>query len=715
MTFLNAILLGGLFAGAIPIVIHIINRNRFRRIDWGAMHLLEQILRTQRRRLRIEQLLLLLVRTAIPILLALCMARPVLTGMRALLGKAKTSMVILLDDSYSMNAVSGSQSRFAQAKAQVREIVESLPGGSEVYVGWLCNRGDGIGPSFDRRKVLASLAARKEGYGMARPAEALEAGAAVLSKAHYVDRELVVVSDFQGISWSEDQTEARGRSMDLIENLPIEPPLTLLRGPAEEVGNVAVESLEVSRAVLGVGQKVMIRVNLVNHGSAAIRDMRVYLRVDGQNQDASQITLDPRQEGQVVFTHKFTTAGSHVLEAYAEADALKTDNVMRHSVSVWDQLELLLVSGDTNPKPLESETAFLQIALQPFTSATAASSDLIRASVVTPDRIKPDLVAGNRVVVLANVPRLSDSQVNLLKGFVEAGGGLLVFAGDRIDVEWYNQRLAPSQSPLLPCEVANLVTVTDEDDEAARIVAQHYDHPALEFFNDPRNGSLSGMKIHTRYGLRPRTAAMTRTLAHLDSGEPFMVEHAFGQGRVIQCCTACDDDWSNLPMRPSYLPLMQQLVTYLASTVYPPRNLDVGDKAAALLGPGFVGQSMTMTDPEGRQHTLEAVAAGYHSLVEYTDTYRPGLYVLQTPDEKTVHFVVNASRQESQIKVLEDEKFEALAEEMGARAVSSSADYLKLDRQRRFGREIWKPLLAAILFLILAELLLQQRFSRVRR
>lgn len=168
-------------------------------------------------------------------------------------------------------------------------------------------------------------------------------------------------------------------------------------------------------------------------------------------------------------------------------------------------------------------------------------------------------------------------------------------------------------------------------------------------------------------------------------------------------------------MRPSYLPLMQQLVTYLASTVYPPRNLDVGDKAAAVLGPECAGQSMTLTDPQGRQHQLKAVASGYHSLVEYADTYRPGLYVLQTPDDHKVHFVVNASRRESQLEVLDDEEFQALAAEMGGQAVSSSADYLKLDRQRRFGREIWKPLLAAVLLLILAELLLQQRFSRVRK
>ena len=109
MTFLNAILLGGILAGAIPVIIHIINRNRFRQIRWGAMHLLEQILRSRRRRLRIEQILLLLVRIAIPVLLALCMARPVLTGAKALLGKAKTSLVIVLDNSYSMNAFGATQ------------------------------------------------------------------------------------------------------------------------------------------------------------------------------------------------------------------------------------------------------------------------------------------------------------------------------------------------------------------------------------------------------------------------------------------------------------------------------------------------------------------------------------------------------------------------------------------------------------------------------
>ena len=104
MTFLNILLLGGMAAAAIPVLLHFFNRSRPRVVPWGAMHLLDAAFQAHTRRLKFEQLLLLLVRCLIPVLLALCMARPVLTGMRALLGGAKTSLVILLDNSYSMSA-----------------------------------------------------------------------------------------------------------------------------------------------------------------------------------------------------------------------------------------------------------------------------------------------------------------------------------------------------------------------------------------------------------------------------------------------------------------------------------------------------------------------------------------------------------------------------------------------------------------------------------
>ena len=718
MTFLNAILLGGVLAGAIPIIIHIINRNRFTRIRWGAMHLLEQILRRRRRRLKIEQIILLLVRIAIPVLLAVCMARPVLTGIEALKGTAKTSLVILLDNSYSMNALGSAGSHFTRAKTQINTILNALPRGSQVTVAWMSGRESSqLGPTFDQARLRGMLLARKQGFGAAETAAAIETASGICSNAHYIDRDLVIMSDFQKISWGPDSAEARQRALELVRNIPIAPRLTLLRVGKEVTNNVAVESLDVSRPIIGVDQNLRVRAVVKNYGKTTFDDLRIHFRVDGKNRSASQMTIGPGESGQVVFSHVFTAPGSHVVEIYADADPLKADNVKRFSIPVWDKLPVLLVSGDTNPAPLQSETAFLQIALQPFTSAAATLSDLITTRVITPDKLTAKELMENRVVVLANVPQLSDLQIKVLEDHVRRGGGLLVFPGDRINSDWYNTKMLASGAGLLPCEFAQIVNSDAINPQPAGIVAQHYDHQALEFFNDPRNGSLQGAKLQSWCKLAaPQSSPQDVTIAaHLDTADPFLVEKQFGKGRVIQCCTACDDDWSNLPARPSYLPLMQQLITYLASTVYPPRNVNVGRQLAALLGPENADKTAIITDPDGKRHEIKAVLKDDHCLVEFADTELPGLYALETPDNETIHFVVNTSSKESDLKLLDDAEFTELAEQMQAQPVSSAEQYLQLDKRRRFGREMWKSLLAAILILLFIEVLLQQHFGMVKK
>jgi len=719
MTFLNMMLLGGVLAGAIPIIIHIINRNRFRLLPWGAMHLLEQILRTQRRRLRIEQLILLMVRFAIPILLALCMARPVLTGMQALLGDVKTSMLFLVDNSYSMNACPTTHSLFTQAKREVSTIINSLPRGSEVTVEWMTGQESArIGPTFDRSRVRGALSTRHQGFGMADVAAGLERAAMFFSKAHYADRELVIVSDFQRVSWNQDGAQSRRRSLELIQNLPISPRLTMLHVGKQVEDNIAVESLDLSRPIIGAGQSVRVRSDIRNWGKRGFEDLRVFFRVDGENRSVSQITVQAGQNNQVVFSHTFDTPGSHVVEIYADADPLKADNVKRYSIPVWEKLPVLLISGDTNSEPMQSETAYLEIALQPFTFDASGKSDLIRAKVITQDKLNAEELLVHRVVILANVREMSDLQVTLLRDFIRRGGGMLVFAGDRVNSQWYNDKLFAPGRAVLACRFAETVYTSDNQNVTpAGIVGQHYEHPALELFNDPRNGSLQSMRIHSwlKVIVEQSSPDTVTTLAQLDTGDAFLVEKRFGAGRVIQCCTACDDDWSNLPLRPAYLQLMQQLVTYLAAEVYPPRNVEVGQQLAAILHPDAAEKIAVMTDPEGKRHELKAVREENHSLLEFSHTERPGLYVLETPDNDTIHFVVNTSTAESDLRLLGDGEFDQLAHQMQAEAVTSAEGFFDLDRQRRFGREIWKLVLAGVLIFMFLEMFLQQRFARVKQ
>ena len=133
MSFLNASLLFGAAAFAIPLVIHLLNRSRFERIDWGAMHFLEEALRSNSRRIEWQKWLLLLIRCAIPICLALCMARPLLRDSliaNSLPGTQSIATCIIIDNSLSMEAKQNkppmqASSLFDLAKQTAIELIES--------------------------------------------------------------------------------------------------------------------------------------------------------------------------------------------------------------------------------------------------------------------------------------------------------------------------------------------------------------------------------------------------------------------------------------------------------------------------------------------------------------------------------------------------------------------------------------------------------------
>lgn len=718
MTFLNMALLGGMIAGAVPIIIHLLNRSRFRVVKWGAMHLLENIIRTQKRRLRWEQWLLLLVRALIPIMLALCMARPVIVGVQGLMGQTKSSVTILLDNSYSMNATVATRSQFSLAQQEASAVLSGLPKGTEASVLWMAGGSrELVGPSFDIATLNRAVMGMERGNGVANPSVAMEKAVGVLSRAHYANRDVLIISDFQKTSWSDEAIRERKRAAELLANMPTPPRITLMQTGQEVTENVAVESLDLSRPILGVGQQVRVRASIKNYGKREYGAMRVYFRVDGIEKSASQIDLGPRQTNQVLFSHVFTESGSHVIELVADADTLKADNVLRVSVPVWDQLPVLLVNGDPGREILQGETDFLEIALQPFSEAGQGDlADVIAAEAVTLDRFRPSDLNEKRVVVLANVAALSEPQLTAVEDYTRQGGGLIIFPGDKTNAAWYNEKLGEGGRGLLPCMLGDLAGSLTDVENAVSVVASHYDHPALAFFNDPRKGSLDGPSIRVWYRLEAPdvVGANLSVMARLDTGDPFLVEKGYGRGRVILCSTSADIAWTDYPLKPIYLPLMQQMVTWLAARAEPSRNIEVGQQLVGILPPATAGKVATITDPAGQEHRVVPQFRDTHALVEFDQTSQPGVYMLQSPDEadsELIHFVVRTPRQESNLDLLTAGEVQAVADEIDAGLVESGQDFLDADERRRFGWELWKLLLLVTLGLVFFEMYLQQRIS----
>ena len=385
------------------------------------------------------------------------------------------------------------------------------------------------------------------------------------------------------------------------------------------------------------------------------------------------------------------------------------------SVSVSDRLPVLLVDGDPGEGPMKGETDFAEIALQPYGSGRVDMADLISAVKIRPEDIHPDRLEKVSAVILANAGNLEPSQVTALQDFVRNGGGLLVFPGDRVDSAVYNAALFQEGRGLLPFALDPPAAAAPGRKPAMSVAEQRFEDPVLEIFNDPRNGRLSDASIQQWIRLReassPAATGARKVLVRLENGDVFLAEKQWGAGRVIQCATALDADWSNLPMRPVYLPLLQRLTVYLCGSSFPARNLEPGQSMVAMFEANDVGKTLKLTPPGGIPVELPVVQHGARGVLEYSNTQKPGIYTLTLPDGEGIHFVVNASRKESDLKRLSAGEIGGLAAANGVDLVSSTEEYLRRDRALRFGRELWKPLLWGLLAVVLGELVLAQFFG----
>jgi hypothetical protein len=147
----------------------------------------------------------------------------------------------------------------------------------------------------------------------------------------------------------------------------------------------------------------------------------------------------------------------------------------------------------------------------------------------------------------------------------------------------------------------------------------------------------------------------------------------------------------------------------------PPRNLGVGEEAVAHFPVAAAGTEVKVKDTQDREHSVRIEASGGRGVARFSETQRPGLYTMAGPNNEMVHFVVNTGRAESDLEQLTEAERSEVAEGMEANLISSLQEYRELDQSRRYGQEIWKPILWLLLFILFFELWLERRMARRRK
>jgi von Willebrand factor type A domain/Aerotolerance regulator N-terminal len=693
---LNLFMLFGLAAMVIPLVIHLLNRRRFDVVDWGAMQFL-QVSEITRRKIFIEELLLMLLRMGLIGLLVLAMAAP--WGAGELLEKLNLAenrdVVLVLDGSTGMSFTDDSgKSSQQKAVEWCQDFVDHLVPGDNIAV---LQAREQVVPleaplTSDHRKVRKLLDKLPDPRGVCNWPQALEAAEQVLRPSHRARREIILLSDKRKAGWSDERTLDRWYGLASQVTGAAKPRLWMVAidrmDPAQEkaVGNpVPNWSLtpvlaERSRASIGLKFSSALKIQ----GQKYERPYSLRYRID--RLDAPAPDADEKEQGKALplpvqddlrdgrlpldFTHQFVEPGSHLLTLVVEPDdpAKKRDPVLdktlikdrlpadnRQDFAVMlSLLPVLLVDG-LAPTPGKYRGAdFLQVALAPARD----KSRLVRARQVPLEKLvgalDQNIVAEEpntkpRVLILCDVPSLSSAQRNRIHAFVEAGGGVLVTHGPRSIAKYYNEELYPDDHNFLPARLEEQTGNENEPMSAAHPLPSSFTHPALQLFRDNLSGGLANARFPRWWKLaRPVSSGVNDdnnpppvVVADLTTKSPFLIEKKIGKGRVIQCAAPLDDSWNTNLHRlevPEFPILAYELAVYLAGSRGIDYNLTPGQPLVYQPLDDESPAQATLQPPFGDRIKLE----GKDGFFVSKETLLPGIYTLTTSRQRTVYYVVHA-------------------------------------------------------------------------
>jgi hypothetical protein len=724
MGFLAPALLFGLAALAIPPIVHLLNRRRFDVVDWAAMQFLQVSERT-RKKIFLEQLLLMLLRMGLILLLVLGVASPwvKLPWLAKIAPPPSRDVVIVLDGSFSMGYTKDGRSAHDAARDWATDFVGRLQPGDAVavlqakqtpapLVGYL---------SSDLAAVRGAILDAPKPRGGVNMAAAVREAILLLKGGGKQQRDVIVLTDGQRHGWADPRSLERWELMaggTPEGDLPRLWVVNVVPDRPADAPNWSLSPIQSSRAVAAAGREVRFKTDLQLHGAGTRPPDKVKVEVDGR--PAGEVrppTIAEKGRIPLTVTHRFATPGSHLVTLTIDEDAMPGDNRQDFAVEVMPTLPVLIVDGDPrNPRSRGAD--FLRDALAPpidpqpsFLLRTVSIADFRPDLLTKPLGREPGTVP--RVLVLSNVGSIRPDQGQAIESFLQAGGGVLVTLGHRAEGANYNAEHFRDGHGWLPARLVDPVGDENDLEKAPRPVLASLEGPALELFKSDDPGTLAGSAYFPRHWrLETRAEAGGVPMAMLTDRTPLLVEKNFGKGRVILSAVPLDNGWrTNLTDLGDYVRLAHELVYYLASARGGDVNLEARQPIVFRPGDNELPGPVTVQPPDGPPRR---VSVSEWPLV-YDDTRETGVYKLTTDTGKVQYYVVQPDGGESDLTPCNDEDRAAVARLLPTTKYIFTADELlsqAADPETRI--EFWWLLLLLVIGVLAFEVMMTRRISGAR-
>jgi hypothetical protein len=726
--FASPWLLGGLALAGVPVLIHLLHKRRFVEAPWAAMRFLIEATRKQSRRMRLENLILLVVRTLILLLIVLALARPHFDSSTTVITEEQpTHRIIVIDASFSMQFNDGTPeagleedarpagTRMARAKLSLKQMLESARRGDAWQVVRIADREPYAvvtQPAFLTDTIAEELNDLVATDGSGNLIATIETVVEMAQQLPEMPRkEVVLVSDLQASMWAPENEPTKKRLAELFGVVAEKAKVSVINVGSPNSINAAVTGLTTDVGVATIEQRVNIQSTLFNFGPSTLPNQVVELLVNGRLVDTKRIDLPSRINQPLDWEYQFKSAGEHRVEVHLQDDSLPVDNRRWLAFPVREELKVLLVDGNPSGDDRKAATFYIRRAIDPSTLDNPFRGTL-RPTVITESELPAIKLASFDVVALCNMGLVTDREVGLLEAYLESGGGLVIFPGGQTNIDNYNQRLYDDGKGVLPAKISEAV-VAKTDDDVFTFDPKSFTHPIVKAFRGNPGAGLEATMTMKFLKLIPQEDA--KTALWFSDGSPAIVERSYGPGRVILAATSIDDQWSTWSIwAPSFVPMMHEVMLHAAAGRWTNKQLEVGNPIVLAFPGHLFDLPVSVQLPDQSSQVLQVAERESVVAALFTETNKAGIYQVDvgSPLNREMLFAVNVNNIESDLVSVSRNELTAVVPQSAEFRTGDEPLVLEGGSKRESNLSTLARVLAwTVLVFLLLEPLLAWRFS----
>jgi hypothetical protein len=725
MTFLNPYVLFGLIAASFPVLFHLFAQKRARRVEFSSIRFLQKLEKSSMRKVKLRQILLLILRTLLIICLVMAFSRPALHGYSGGFfgtSHANTTVVLLIDNSASMSRRNTNGTYFKQATDVALEIVNAVNDGDEVIVAPLASleRGKEYPPLHTLGDIHKAISNLHIADAPAHIEDGLRVASSAFAKSLNVNKEIYLISDAQARNYQNEQVDVLNDSLSHLKLFDERTKLyiTDIGESDKNTGrNLSIDSLEPSTTIFEPGRPLQFDAYIRNTGDGAIENTIVSLFYDEERVAQRSLTgLAQNKTEKISIGAQPRKTGLLSVRAELEEDALPFDNKRYLALTLPATRHIGIFMTR------ESDMQFIKLALEQTLSENNELPYSVELHRLEELRMLPSLRSRlDAIIVGIGGEQVDGTDSKALKDFIASGKGTAFFALNGIQIQQFNSLISSTIGiPGIESKEGSAQVM----DKYASFAQFDFAHPFFAGMFEEKSGSLIARGIESpkvfEYYHFSRGGIPLITLS---SGVSFLSESTVGKGKVLLFSVPPTFAFSDFPRKAIFLPLIRRTAAYLSSVstkdeselaqYYTDEPFDI---TLPEIGSEQSGLKLFLKSPDGSTDRVETITALGKLRIHIDNAHTAGIYIVyKDPEahEPITAFAVNIRSDEADLTRATTAQADSLVtrlfakpKESIARLDATNKNLTQKIKESRFGVEMWQTFLVIALLCAIAEMLI---------